>query len=365
MSKRVLAINGRFLTQRMTGVQRYAWEAVKAIDALLQTPEFADLRGKVELLVPNTYDGDPGLVAIRLVRCGRRGGYFWEQLELPFLAAGKVLLGLCGLGPVFHSRQVLVVHDVTYLAVPQTFRPVLRRVYGFLVPVLVRRAARLIAVSEFTRQELEKYLGADPGRITVCGESGEHMLAEPASTSALDRNNLAGANYFIAVGVGGANKNFSVLLAAFRAAQLDGALLVLTGKRNPRVHADTGIEQDAAVRYIGYVSESELRGLYERALALVYPSSYEGFGLPPLEAMNCGCPTITSDQGALLEVANGAGLHFPVQDAAALARLMERVAGDSALRADLSARGRARAEDFRWHDVAARLLRSCRPLQQD
>lgn len=362
MTDRVIAINGRFLTQRVTGVQRFALEALKAIDGLLQTPEFAALRGRVELLVPPAYCGDPGLKAIRLVKCGRRGGYPWEQLELPGLARDKVLLGLSGLGPVLHRHQVLVVHDVTYLAVPQTFTPVLRAVYGFLVPLLVRQAARLVAVSEFTRGELQKYLGTDPARVTVCHESGEHMLAEPASSAALARNDMAGKDYFIAVGVGGANKNFPLLLAAIRQAKLDGALLALTGKRNPRVHVGTGIEDDEMVRYLGYVSEPELRGLYENALALVYPSSYEGFGLPPIEAMSCGCPAITSDQGALVEVAGNAGVHFPMHDPQSLARLLEKVRGDADLRADLAARGQARAAEFRWEKVARILLQSCQSL---
>jgi glycosyltransferase involved in cell wall biosynthesis len=354
-----IAINGRFLTQRMAGVQRFALETLKAIDGLLSHPDNAALRGRVELLVPPAYRGTPGLRAIETKSVGRWNGYAWEQLELPFLVSGKVLLGLCGLGPIMLRRQLVVMHDTTYLAIPTTFTPTVRFVYGVIVPALVRRAACLFAVSAFTREELARRLGADASRIGVCNEGGDHMETVVAEPGILARNGLVGRRYFLAVGVGGPNKNHAVLLEAFGRGGFEDMLLVLTGKRNTRVHTGTGIEDREDVHYVGYVSDGELRALYENAVALVYPSSYEGFGLPPLEAMVCGCVAIVADQPALVEVAGDAGVHFPYDDPGALAELMRRVSSDETFRREMAARARARATAFRWENTARTLLDAC------
>jgi glycosyltransferase involved in cell wall biosynthesis len=113
------------------------------------------------------------------------------------------------------------------------------------------------------------------------------------------------------------------------------------------------------VKNVGQVNDAELRALYEHALALVFPSRYEGFGLPPIEAMMCGCPVIISDQPALVEVGSDAALRCGMDDVTGLAQLMREVDGRPELRAKLSAAGRARAGQFTWTAAARRLLDHC------
>jgi glycosyltransferase involved in cell wall biosynthesis len=113
---------------------------------------------------------------------------------------------------------------------------------------------------------------------------------------------------------------------------------------------------------VGFISDSDLRTLYEHALALVFPSFYEGFGLPPLEAMTCGCPVIISKQPALLEVCGDAALHCRADDAAQIARHMQALHSDAGLRARLSAAGKARAQRFTWQATARMLLDHCLAL---
>jgi glycosyltransferase involved in cell wall biosynthesis len=357
-----IAINGRFLTQRVTGVQRFARETVLALDRLLQRPENAARRPQVELIVPPACTSRLPLTAIACRRAGRWKGYAWEQLELPQLAAGKVLLSLTGLGPLSVRRQLVVMHDVTYLAVPETFTFAVRAVYGFLVPHLIRRAQSVFAVSCFTRDEIGRRLDFSPAAIGICSEGGDHILAEAAEPGVLGRNGLAGRRYFLAVGTGGPNKNPEVLLDAFARGGLGGALLVLTGRRNERVHRKTRIEDSGAVRHTGYVTDGELRALYENAVALVFPSRYEGFGLPLVEAMTCGCPAIVAQQGALCEVSANKALHFPPDDPVQLHRLMQRVCSDEAFRQEAIARGRKRVAAFRWTNTAQILLDACLAL---
>ena len=366
MASRVF-INGRFLTQRPTGVQRFAMETVRAIDALLDGPPYS---GQVQatLLCP-AGTSDPKLRNVAFSAGGQfKGGYAWEQLDLPRLAAGGSLLGLCNLGPVAKHRQVIVVHDATPRVMPGNFSRSFRLAYRVLIPILARVAARIVTISAFSRTEIARWYGIRASAVTLCAEGGEHIRHQPADLAILARNGLSNRRYFLAVGVGSANKNVETVIAAFAAAGLPDVSLVLTGKRSARVHPTAAAASQAAeysesdaLCYVGHVSDGELRALYENALALVYPSRYEGFGLPPVEAMACGCPVVISDQPALLEVAgdSGAVLVTGTDDVAGLARQLKELAADETLRSRLSQRGKAHAERFSWSRTAAILLDHC------
>ena len=141
-------------------------------------------------------------------------------------------------------------------------------------------------------------------------------------------------------------------------------MLVLTGAKDPKVFGHLNIAGGDGVRTVGFVSDAELRALYEHALALVFPSYYEGFGLPPLEAMTCGCPVIISEQPALMEVCGDAALTCQADDADAIIRHMRAIASDPALRERLAQAGRARAKRFTWEAAARSLLDYCLTLGQ-
>ena len=352
-----IAVNGRFLTQPMVGVQRFAIEVVKAIDGLIDDGEYASLDGRIELLAPPSAREFP-LRHIPVRRCGVGGGYFWEQVEFPLHARGSLLLNLCILGPVAVRRQVVVVHDATVRARPSTFSWRFRAAYNFLIPQLCRRAACPVTVSEFSRREIGKWYGADVGRMPVCLEGGDHITAIDADHSIIERLGLAGRKYFLGVGIG-KNKNLEAQVAAFHKAGLTDTLLVLTGLRYPRVSGSPENLHWDGVRNAGYVTDAELRALYEHALALVFPSYYEGFGLPPVEAMTCGCPVIISTQPALLEMCGDAALACNADDVDELARLMRLLHDDPSRRAAMTAAGRTRAMQFTWRSTARILLDLC------
>jgi glycosyltransferase involved in cell wall biosynthesis len=353
-----IAINGRFLTQRASGVQRFASETIKAIDALLDTEAYGAFKGRIEILAPQAARDFP-LKNIAMRRCGRFSGYFWEQIEFPLHAYGQLLLNLCMLGPVATRHQVVVVHDATVRALPDNFSPAFRAAYGILIPLLCWRAACAATVSQFSRREIGKWYGVNVDAMPVCLEGADHITQAPADTAVLDRFGLAGKKYFLGVGVGSSNKNIETVLAAFERSKLDDTLLVLTGKRDARVHGHLTEVDAAAVRNVGFVSDAELRALYEHAIALVFPSRYEGFGLPPIEAMQCGCPVIISDQPALVEVCGDAALRCGMDDVDQLTRLMRNLHSDSAFRAGFASAGRAHAGQFTWAATARRLLGYC------
>jgi glycosyltransferase involved in cell wall biosynthesis len=355
-----IAINGRFLTQKISGVQRFAVETVHAIDALLDADTYQALRGRVEIVAPAKARDLP-LKNIPLRRVGVFSGYTWEQFELPLYTAGRLLLNLCMLGPLLTRYQIVVVHDATVRALPDNFARRFRKVYGALIPHLLARAALVVTVSEFSRQEIIKWYSADFNKITICYEGADHINAVTADPTAIDRLGLRGKRYFLGVGVA-SNKNNETLIPAFLQANLDDTLLVLTGERNDSVHGRLVDIQENTVRAVGYVSDAELRTLYEHAIALVYPSRYEGFGLPPLEAMNCGCPVIISDQPALIEISGGAALQCGIDDVSEFARLLRALHSDPTLRERLKTAGFAHARNFTWQKTAQALLNCCLKL---
>jgi glycosyltransferase involved in cell wall biosynthesis len=352
-----IVINGRFLTQRMVGVQRFAIEALKTMDQLIDSGEYAALDGRIEVLAPPSARDLP-LRHIPVRRCGFGSGYFWEQIELPIYARGRLLLNMCGLGPLATRNQIVVVHDATPLARPANFTPLFRAAYGFLVPQLCRRALATATVSEFSRREIAKWYGVDVGNMSVCYVGADHISRVVADNSIIDRLGLAGRKFFLGVGTGN-NKNAETVAAAMQKAQLSDTLLVLTGSRVQKVNGPVNKVELKGLRLAGYVSDQELRALYEHAMALVSPSHYEGFGLPPVEAMLCGCPAIVSNAAAMVEICGDAALHCDADDSDELARLMRIVHDDPARRDALIEAGKARAARYTWRSTAGVLLDLC------
>ncbi len=349
-----IVINGRFLTQPMTGVQRFATQVSRAIDDLIGGGEFSALMGRVEILAPRAAR-DFALPHIPMRRCGIGGGYFWEQAELPFYARGRLLLNFCGLGPVVTRNQIVVVHDATPRARPENFAKIFRVSYNLIVPRLCRRALGTATVSEFSRREIAKWYGVDTSAMTVCYVGADHIARIVPDITIIERLGLTGRRFFLGVGMGN-NKNVEAVAAALVRANLSDPLLVVTGARDPKVNGRESKVSFGGLRPAGRVSDAELRALYDHALALVLPSRYEGFGLPPVEAMVCGCPAIISNTPAMVEICGDAALQCGIDDIDELSRLLRLVHDDPERRAALIAAGRARSARFTWEATARSLL---------
>lgn len=345
-------INGRFLSQATTGVQRYAIEIVKALDTLVFN-DGSHKRRRVVLLTP---PGTPAPGWLRLIASRSVGllrGQVWEQLELPQYTRDGVCLNLCNTAPLAGRSTVVVIHDAGVFAVPETYSRAFRLWYQLLHPRLGRRALSIVTVSQFSRSELGRYVGIAPERIAIIPNGGEHILAQPADSGVLKRLALRG-RYVLAVSSQSPHKNFGGIVAALQHLRHD-VELVFAGGANPRVFRLSGTDPGKA-HLAGRVTDGELRALYENAACFVYPSFYEGFGLPPLEAMTCGCPVVVSRAASLPEVCGDAAVYCDPADPADIARAIETVLGSSELQADLRKRGPERATRFTWNNAARSLL---------
>jgi glycosyltransferase involved in cell wall biosynthesis len=300
-----------------------------------------------------------------------------EQLLLPRLASGagvELLHSLASTAPLRgRFARVVTVHDLIYARFPEAHAGIRDRGMRLLVPAAARRSSRVIADSESTREDLVELLGLDPGRIDVV-PLGLGALARAHATPAQElreRLGLGRREVLLTLSAKRPHKNLRVLLDALaEIEQRARPLLVLPGyptayEAELREHA-TARGLDGDVRFLSWVSAEDLEGLWALARAFVFPSLYEGFGLPVLEAMARGLPVACSNASSLPEVAGEAALLFdprrPAQIAAALTRLLT----DGALRERLRELGRVRVREFTWERTARLTLESyARALGRD
>jgi glycosyltransferase involved in cell wall biosynthesis len=332
-----VAVNGRFLGQRITGVQRQA-------------------RFSFSVLTPPGTTSSLSLSTISVRQVGSLHGQLWEQLELARHAAGAMLLNLCNTAPLASRNMVATIHDASVYAVPEAYSTLFRSWYRFMFPRLGRRARQIVTVSEFSKRELERYTGVSSAGITVISGSGEHILAQPADPRIVERLSLRPRAYVVAVGSHSAHKNLRGIAEAARQLGTQGIDTVIAGGINTEVFSSRSAAEHTHLRLAGYVSDAELRALYEHAGCLVYPSFYEGFGLPPLEAMSCCCPVVAARAASLPEVCGDAAVYCDPSDPSDIARTVQRVVSDSALQEDLCRRGAERARRFSWSGAAKSML---------
>jgi glycosyltransferase involved in cell wall biosynthesis len=266
---------------------------------------------------------------------------------------------------------VITVHDLSFLLYPETKTAESLRYYGQIAQA-VESADAIIAVSEATRRDMERLLGAPPERVTVVhhGVSSAFSPRPPDAVAAFCRQRGLPETFMLWVGALEPRKNLPCLFRAVAAAsaRLPEAMrtLVLVGVdgwafENAQAEFDR-LGLAAQTVMFGQATEEELALLYSAAWVFPFPSMYEGFGLPPLEAMACGAPVVSANVSSLPEVLGDAARYFDPQDDAALAELLVALANDAPLRANLRQAGLAHAARFRWEDTAAATLQVYRSV---
>jgi glycosyltransferase involved in cell wall biosynthesis len=337
-------VNGRFCTQRVTGVQRFAREVTRALQA-----HYGD---RLHLLVPPGATDCPA--GARQV--GRLTGQLWEQAELPRYCAGGVLVNLGNTAPLLGRRQLVVIHDAGVFSTPEAYSRKFRLWYKTLHRGLVLRGARLVTVSPFSRGELARTLKTEAGRIAVVTAGTDHMQRISEDPAVLAANGLGAESYVLAVGTLAAHKNLAALGVLARRLRERGMVLAVTGSRGTTAFSPAeggGLPADAL--YLGRVSDAALKALFTHAAAYVLPSRYEGAGLPAIEAMACGCAVVAADIPALRETCGTAAVFVPPLDPEAIAAAVLALLDAPARRDHLRQAGAARAAALTWAQTAGAL----------
>lgn len=325
-------INGRLLRPNMAGVTRYTLEVIKRLE------------GKLDLLTPGNR-----------MRFGY--GVPWEQICLPTrIKRGDLLWSPANTGPMIVKNQVITIHDLIPLDHPEWFKPRFAAWHRILMPALARRARRLITDSEYSKARILKRFGLPEALVHVIplGVGGEFKPIAAGHIKEVNQRYGLEGPYLLVVGSLEPRKNLAKLFSAWQLInrkKLSAELAVagITGGN----FRNTGYETvPPGVRFLGYVSDDDLPALYSGAFGLVFPSIYEGFGLPALEAMACGTPVAASNATSLPEVVGDAGLLFDPFSVDEMASVLDRVLEDDALRLELRQRGLERACQFTWEVTA-------------
>lgn len=361
------------------GIGRYTRELVQALAE-------QDTRNEYVLLVAGSPSSLLGVQTLQSVARFRRFRVcrlplshrwltiLWHRLRLPIPV--EALTGSIDvfhspdyvLPPLLRARGVVTIHDLSFLILPETADPGLQRYLSRAVPRAVARAHRVLADSQCTRDDLIAHLGVAPEHITVA-YPGIHPRFRPLEEEVVEafreRYGLP-ARFILGLGTLEPRKNFPALIEAYaRLAELgiphrEVPLVIAGGKGWLYEGIFETVERlnlRKHVRFLGFVPDEDLPALYNAASALAFPSLYEGFGLPPLEAMACGTPVVASNVSSLPEVLGEAAVMVAPTDVEALATALGRVLTDPEVQTTLRMRGLRQAAQFTWQDTAQVLLR--------
>lgn len=336
----MLACNTRTLGSQLTGAQRYVSEL---------TSRFGD---RIELISP-----DQPLHGSR--------GHLWEQFVLPFKVGKRLLWSPSITGPLTIERQVVTIFDVVPLDHPEWLNPRFAAWYRFLTPRLAKKVRSILVISEFTKKQLIYHCPEAASKIKVVHLAADERFSQSGLVAISEtrlRLAIPTPHYLVALGSLEPRKNLNRLLQAW--AQIESKIpsdiwLVLAGSQGKKmVFGDVAMKElPPRVHLTGHVADALLPALYSGAIASIYPSLYEGFGLPPLEAMACGTPVLTSNVTSLPEVVGNAAITVDPLDAEAIADGLIRLVDDSALRLRLRSLGLKQASQFSWEKTASETWR--------
>ncbi|MBF0760942.1 glycosyltransferase family 4 protein [Dysgonomonas mossii] len=342
----MFVVNGRYLTQKATGVHRYAFEICNKLH---------EMGVDFHVAVPNEIHPDYKF-SFKVVKCGSLNTHLWEQISLPrYLKriGSPLLISFTGCGPINYSNQIMTIHDVSHERYPEWFSKNYYRFYHYMMPRIGKKAHAVLTVSEFSKKEIVDTLGINAEKIHVV-HSNVPFHNKPSKEEILSfTRNPEAERYILAVSSMDPRKNFIRLVEAFDKIKDKSVKLYIIGMsfkafNTPDLQKLIGEN----VHLPGYIPDEKLQTMYQNALLSVYPSLYEGFGLPPLESMTYGCPVINSDIPALREVSQDAALYVDPYNVEDITEKIEQLLVDEPLRKELQEKGLLQIKKYSWDKSA-------------
>lgn len=306
------SINGRFLTQRITGVQRYASQLT---DALATVVNANGSQGRIEIVAPPDAT-QPDFSSIPFRTAGTGSGQWWEQVTLPD-SSGEGIISLCNTGPLRKRKQVVCIHDTNVFSCPESYSRSFRWYYKSVLPMLGRRTAKILTVSKTSADMLVKCGVARAEKIEVVPNGHEHAFGWDASQSTLLQEQPPTRPFALVIGSRAPHKNIQLVHQIAEGLDQLGVDIYISGGSSSIFSSEQKSPVASNIRFLGYVTDHDLASLYSQALCLLFPSHQEGFGLPLVEAMALGCPVVSSNTSCMPEIVGEHGVLVAPTDPAA------------------------------------------------
>ena len=338
----VIYINGKFLAQTITGVQRFALENLKSIN---------NLEYDFVVLVPSNAVIPDWLDEKKVKVISGFKGVMWEQLTLPIFLAIKaksnILLNLCNTAPLLYGNNIVTVHDVAFFRNPSWFSKRFAMFYNFMIPRIIGNSLHVFTVSEFVKNELIDLYKTENNKISV--------IYNAVSDAFVNKNLPRNDSFCLVVGSIEPRKNLKLVLDYF--AQRQNEKLLIVGKKS-KIFSSIEINEEllSNVKFTGYVSDEELVELYNKAKVFIFPSLYEGFGIPLIEAQSCGCPVISSSNSVMPEVLRDSAIFFDPSDYNDFSAKMDYLFSKPKELSHLSELGEINVKRFDWNKSSKKII---------
>ena len=291
-----VVINGKFFSQTTTGVQRYAREIISELDKI------TDSDTEIIIAINRRAKKLPKLQNIKIKKIGKFSGVLWEQLSLPLfvLSHGALCVNLCNMAPIL-TPHITTIHDVSYKVNKKFFSKKFTLWYNFVFSLIINRIKNILTVSEFSKNEICRVYNKQFKNITITYNGWQHMEKIEESGVALEKYGLQKNNYYFTMSSLAPNKNLR--WAALAARNNPKEIFAVSGAVNKKVFGDTfDFKVPENLKFLGYVSDKEAKSLMRNCKAFLFPTFYEGFGIPPLEALSLGAKAVVSDASCMREI---------------------------------------------------------------
>lgn len=354
--QRVWTINGDFVSLRPTGVARYAREVTLALDSLIAAKHPLTAGLELNILAPRSPTDLPlEAIPVKILPEFRRPRLpqFWVQLQLPRQVTGG-LLSFCNLAPIRTRRHIVCIHDLHTRVMPESYGLGFRWAHRVILPLVGRRARWITTVSELSRDHLIAFGIAPAEKIVITYNGSDHASRWNADKAS---NTLGERPYVVALGQRQRYKNTELIWRIAEPLNQLGLDLYVAGDLDAESLGSFGPSIPSNVRLFGRVSDDDLARMFKHAIAFLFPSRIEGFGLPAVDAMARGCPVIASTSPCLPEICGDAAIYAGPDDGDAWVSAVQSLLSDPTVRSAMAKKGLARAQRYRWLDIAEIYLR--------